>query len=123
MNKKEMAKSFLRMAGTGEVDAAYAKFIAPNFIHHNQYFKGDRESLRSAMVEAHKSSPNKDIEIKMALEDGDKVMTLSRVVRNEPGAEDIAVVHIFRFENDRVAELWDLGQVVSKDSPNSNGAF
>lgn len=123
MTKKELAKSFLQMAGTGDVDAAYAKFIAPEFIHHNQYFKGDRQSLLSAMKQAHAASPNKSIETKMALEDGDKVMTLSRVVRSAPGAEDIAVVHIFRFERDRVVELWDLGQMVAKDSPNENGPF
>ena len=34
-----------------------------------------------------------------------------------------AVVHIFRFEQDRVVELWDLGQPISKDSPNENGLF
>jgi hypothetical protein len=34
-----------------------------------------------------------------------------------------AVVHIFRFEHDRIAELWDVGQPVSKDSPNENGMF
>jgi len=44
MNQKESAETFLKMTGNGDVRAAYDKFIAPNFIHHNQYFKGDRES-------------------------------------------------------------------------------
>ena len=29
-----------------------------------------------------------------------------------------AVIHIFRFENGRIVELWDLGQPVPEESPN-----
>jgi predicted SnoaL-like aldol condensation-catalyzing enzyme len=36
---------------------------------------------------------------------------------------DVAVVHIFRFDGDKVVELWDLGQLLSKDSRNERGAF
>jgi predicted SnoaL-like aldol condensation-catalyzing enzyme len=75
MSQKEMAASFLKMAGGGDVKAAYEKFIAPDFIHHNQYFKGDRQSLMNAMEEAHKKSPNKSIDVKQVLEDGDFVIT------------------------------------------------
>jgi hypothetical protein len=44
------------------------------------------------------------------------------VTREDPEAPGIAVVHIFRFEQDRVAELWDLGQPILKQSPN-DGLF
>lgn len=111
------------MAGSGNVQAAYDQFIANNFIHHNQYFKGDRNSLLTAMEEAHKASPNKRIEIKQCFEEGDTVITHSLVVRQNSEEPNIAVVHIFRFEGDKVAELWDLGQLLTKDSPNENGAF
>jgi predicted SnoaL-like aldol condensation-catalyzing enzyme len=123
MSKKEIAISFLKMAGSGDVKAAYDKYIAPEFIHHNQHFKGDRNSLMNAMIEAHQQSPNKSIEIQQAFEDGNTVITHSRVERKTPGEPDIAVVHIFRFKNNQVVELWDLGQPISKDSPNENGAF
>lgn len=111
------------MAGSGNVRPAYEKYIAKNFIHHNQYFKGDRNSLLIAMEEAHKSSPNKTIEVKQVFEDGNTVITHSLVARQNPAEPDIAVVHIFRFEGDLVAELWDLGQLLSKESPNENGPF
>jgi predicted SnoaL-like aldol condensation-catalyzing enzyme len=109
------------MAGTGKVQEAYDRYVAPSFIHHNQYFKGDRQSLLNAMDEASKKTPNKSIEVKHVYEDGDTVITHSLVTR--PSGADIAVVHIFRFEQDRVVELWDLGQEISKDSPNENGMF
>jgi predicted SnoaL-like aldol condensation-catalyzing enzyme len=123
MSKKELAISFLKMAGSGDVRAAYEKFIAPEFIHHNIYFKGDRQSLMLAMEEAHKASPNKSIDVKHAYEDGDTVITHSLVSRKDPSAAPIAVVHIFRFSRDQVVELWDLGMEVIRDSPNKNGAF
>ncbi|MFZ1809230.1 MAG: nuclear transport factor 2 family protein [Cyclobacteriaceae bacterium] len=120
MTRKEIAASFLKMAGTGEVKEAFAQFITNSFTHHNQYFKGDRESLLVAMQEAHDTSPNKSIIVKYIYQDGDTVITHSHVVKDDM---EIAVVHIFRFENDKIAELWDLGQVIEKDSPNKNGLF
>jgi predicted SnoaL-like aldol condensation-catalyzing enzyme len=120
---KEAAMSFLRMAGAGKVQEAYDQYVAPSFVHHNQYFKGDRQSLLTAMQQASKVSPNKAIEIKHVYEDGDTVVAHSLVTRQDPDAPAIAVVHIFRFEQDRIVELWDLGQAIAKESPNENGMF
>jgi predicted SnoaL-like aldol condensation-catalyzing enzyme len=119
----ETAKSFLQMAGGGKVQEAYDQYVAASFVHHNQYFKGDRQSLLTAMQEAAKSSPNKSIEIKHVYEDGHTVVTHSLVTREDPQAPQIAVIHIFRFEDGRIVELWDVGQPISKDSPNENGIF
>ncbi len=123
MSKKEMAIAFLKMAGSGDVQSAYEKYIDPKFIHHNQYFKGDRQSLMTAMLEASQKSPNKSIDIKHVYEDKDTVITHSEVVRQKPEDPSIAVIHIFRFENNRVVELWDVGQPMMKNSPNENGFF
>jgi len=123
MTRKESAAQFLTMAGTGDVRAAFEKFAAPNLIHHNQYFKGDRASLISAMEGAAKSCPNKSVQIKHIYEDGSTGITHSLVTRQNPAEPSIAVVHIFRFENDRVVELWDVGQLISPDSPNEYGMF
>lgn len=120
---KEAAISFLKMAGSGNVQDAYDQYVAPSFIHHNQYFKGDRQSLMTAMQEAARTTPNRSIEIKHVYEDGDRVIVQSLVTRQEADAPKIAVVHIFRFEQDRVAELWDVAQPISADSPNENGMF
>ncbi len=122
MTKKEMAVQFLKLAGMGSVKEAYDRFIHPDFIHHNQYFKGDRQSLMNAMEEGNKNHPNKSIDTRYVYEDGNTVITHSHVVRN-PADKDVAVVHIFRFQNDKVVELWDLGMLIEPNSPNENGAF
>ena len=121
MTNKERAVSFLKMAGSGDVQSAYDKFVAPAFVHHNQYFKGDRQSLLNAMKEASAKSPNKAVDVKYVYEDGKTVITHSLVTRQNPEEASIVVVHIFRFENGQIVELWDLGQPISKNSPNENG--
>ena len=120
---KEAAQAFLKLAGLGNVQDAYDRYIGPSFIHHNQYFKGDRQSLMTAMQEASRTSPNRSIDVMHVYEDGNTVITHSLVTRQDPDAPGVAVVHIFRFANDRVVELWDLGQPVSRESPNENGMF
>jgi predicted SnoaL-like aldol condensation-catalyzing enzyme len=121
MTNKERAVSFLKMAGSGDVQSAYDKFVAAAFVHHNQYFKGDRQSLLNAMKEASAKSPNKSIDVRYVYEDGNTVITHSLVSRQNPEEAGVVVVHIFRFENGQIAELWDLGQAISKDCPNENG--
>ncbi|HLD06438.1 MAG TPA: nuclear transport factor 2 family protein [Candidatus Nanoarchaeia archaeon] len=123
MSKSEIAASFLRLAASGRVREAYEKHVSQAFTHHNPYFRGDRESLLIAMEEAHKASPNKSLSVKQAFADGDTVITHSLVIRQNPDEPEVAAVHIFRFAGDKIAELWDIGQEIPKDSPNENGAF
>ena len=121
-NQKETAIDFLRKAASGDVREAYRKYVGPRFRHHNVYFKGDAESLMLGMEENAKQNPDKTLEIKHALHDGDLVAVHSHV-RMNPGDRGVALVHIFRFEGDRIAELWDLGQPVPETSPNEYGMF
>ena len=120
LNKKEISIAFLSLASSGKVNEAYEKYIHPNFFHHNPYFKGDRESLLEGMEE--NVNPIRAFEIKKVIEDNELVMTLSHVVHN-PKSVGIAVVHIFRFENDKIIEMWDIGQEIPENSPNKNGMF
>lgn len=121
-SKKDIAITFLKLAASGKLDEAYGNYIAPNFRHHNAYFAGDAESLKAGMAAAHQQFPDTTLEVQHAWEDGDLVAIHSRVSHG-PDQPDIAVVHMFRFEGDRVAELWDVGMQAPKDSPNKNGLF
>jgi predicted SnoaL-like aldol condensation-catalyzing enzyme len=121
-SQKDNAITFLKLAASGKLDEAYDSYIAPNFRHHNAYFAGDAESLKAGMAEAHKQFPNTTLEVQHAWEDGDLVAVHSRVSHG-PDQPDISVVHMFRFEGDQVAELWDVGMEAPKDSPNKNGLF
>ena len=120
-NQKDIAISFLRNAATGKLDDAY-RHVSPDFRHHNAYFPGDAESLKAGMADAHKQFPNTKIDVQRAIAEDDLVAVHSRV-QHAPERPAIAVVHIFRFDGDRIAELWDVGMEVPQDSPNEHGAF
>jgi predicted SnoaL-like aldol condensation-catalyzing enzyme len=119
---KGAAVEFLTLAATGKVREAYERHVGPGFRHHNPWFRGDAESLRAAMEENAAQNPDKTLEVQMALQEGDRVAVFSRV-RQRHGDAGGAVVHLFRFEGDRIAELWDVGQEVPEESVNENGMF
>jgi len=119
---KQIAADFLLLASKGNSKEAFSKYVSKNFKHHNTYFKGDGESLMIAMEDNAMKNPNKSFDIKRSLQDGELVATHSHV-RQKPGGPGAAVVHIFRFENDKIAELWDLGQPVPLETVNENGMF
>jgi predicted SnoaL-like aldol condensation-catalyzing enzyme len=122
MGIKDMAADFLRLVASGKVDEAFQKYTDPGMIHHNPYFRGDAESLKAAMKENAANQPGKIFEVRQALEEGDRVMVFSRI-RNKPEDAGFAVVHLCRFEGDRISEMWDVGQQIPDDSPNENGMF
>ncbi|WP_064201186.1 nuclear transport factor 2 family protein [Brevibacillus brevis] len=121
-SSKENAVSFLQLVASGSVREAYQRYAGPNFRHHNPFFRGDAHSLMLAMEENAAKNPHKILEVKRAIEEGDIVAVHSHVKQNQ---EDLggAVVHIFRFHNDQIVELWDVGQPIPADSPNENGMF
>jgi predicted SnoaL-like aldol condensation-catalyzing enzyme len=122
ISHKNAAIAFLRLVVARKIREAYATYIRQDMIHHNTAFAGDAASLEKAMEESHSLHPHTVIEFKHALEDGDLVAVHSHV-RMQPEDPGFAVVHLFRFEDDKIIEMWDIGQAVPKDSPNINGMF
>lgn len=121
-NNKEIAILFLKMASGGEVRPAYAKFVDPGFRHHNPFFDGSAEALMKGMEENARQNPDKTLDVKHAIAEGEWVAVHSHV-RQKPDDLGASVVHIFRFENGRIVELWDVGQPVPAESPNEYGMF
>jgi predicted SnoaL-like aldol condensation-catalyzing enzyme len=119
---KQIAIDFLILSSKGKSREAFSKYVSKNFKHHNIYFKGDGESLMIAMEDNAKKNPSKICDIKRSLQDGNLVATHSHV-RQKPEDPGAAVVHIFRFENDKIAELWDLEQPVPLETVNEIGIF
>lgn len=120
-NKRDIAISFLENAASGRLDEAYA-LVASNFRHHNPYFPGDTDSLKAGMADAHKTFPDTTLVVKHVLEDGELVAVHSHV-QHSANTLPIAAVHMFRFEGDEIAELWDVAMEAPQDSPNENGMF
>ena len=122
VSHKAAAVNFLKMASSGQVKEAYQLYVGASFRHHNPYFQGDAATLMAAMEENALTNPSKAIEIKHTVEEGDRVAIHARV-KLKPGDLGIATIHLFRFEDDCIVELWDVGQPVPEQSPNENGMF
>jgi len=121
-SNKAAAIAFLQLASSGKVHDAYSKFVGAEFKHHNPFFEGSAESLMAGMEENARQNPDKVLEVKRAIAEGDFVAVHSHV-RQKPGDLGAAVVHIFRFQNGRIVELWDLGQPLQENSQNQYGMF
>ncbi|WP_438317437.1 nuclear transport factor 2 family protein [Sporosarcina sp. FA9] len=116
------AVNFLQLIVSGEIEEAYKKYVSKDLRHHNPYFKGDMTSLKQGMMTSEGINPNKVFDVKRTIEEGDMVMVYSHLKQNH---EDLgaAVVHMFRFQEGKIVEMWDVGQPVPEDSPNENGMF
>jgi predicted SnoaL-like aldol condensation-catalyzing enzyme len=121
-DKKAAAIEFLRLASRGDVEQAFERYVAGGFRHHNPWFAGDAGSLMRAMADNAREHPAKAFEPLRAVADGDLVCVHARV-RLDPGARSYAVMHLFRFEGERIAELWDVGQEEPEEMPNEHGMF
>jgi predicted SnoaL-like aldol condensation-catalyzing enzyme len=119
---KESALDFLQLVVAGRIDEAYDNYVNMHGKHHNMYYSAEFTSLKQGMIENHAQFPIKRIMVKNVIGDGDLVAVHSNIVMKagEPG---IAVVHIFRFEEGRIIEMWDVGQAIPSNSPNRMGAF
>jgi predicted SnoaL-like aldol condensation-catalyzing enzyme len=121
-NNKNAAISFLELASSGRVMDAYSKFIGNGFRHHNPFFEGSAEALHAAMKENAIQNPRKAIDVKRVIAEGEFVV-VHFLVKHKPDELGAAVMQIFRFENGRIVELWDLGQPIPEKSPNQYGMF
>jgi predicted SnoaL-like aldol condensation-catalyzing enzyme len=122
MTHKDSALEFMRMVCSNQVSEAFAQFVAADFRHHNAFFPSDGESLRKGMEENAKEFPQKRFEAKHVIGEDTMVMVHGHVVHT---ADELgfALAHVFRFEGEKIAEMWDIAQEVPKDSPNELGMF
>ena len=120
-DRKSIALDFLRHAREGN-RAEAERLLAPLARHHNPYFAAGMTALLEGIEAAAKTSPERKSDVKRVLADGDFIVVHSHV-RHGPAELGASVVHIFRFEGDRIAEVWDIGQPVPSDSRNSDGMF
>jgi predicted SnoaL-like aldol condensation-catalyzing enzyme len=119
---KEQAIDFLQLVVAGKIDEAYENYVNIHGRHHSLYYSGEFTSLKKGMLENHAQFPNKRLMVKNVLGDGDLVAIHSHIIL-KAGDPGMVTVHIFRFEDGKIVEMWDIGQAIPVDSPNRMGAF
>jgi predicted SnoaL-like aldol condensation-catalyzing enzyme len=102
--------------------AAVDRFIAPDYIQHNQQAEPGREGLKRFLDTIKARTPEAVHDVKRAFVDGDHV-TVHYHVRRWLGDDGWAVIDIFRLENGLIAEHWDVMQDVVPGGSNPLGPF
>jgi predicted SnoaL-like aldol condensation-catalyzing enzyme len=118
----DIAVEFLKLVIKGSIDEAYDRYVSPGGKHHNVHTAAGFDALRKGMKDNDLQFPNKQFEIKHVVSDGAMTTVYSHLVM-KPGDTGIVVVHMFCIKDDKIIELWDCGQAIPEDSPNSDGPF
>jgi predicted SnoaL-like aldol condensation-catalyzing enzyme len=120
-NKKAIVAFY--EAAINQRDFAEAqKYMGSRYTQHNPNAADGPEGLHKFLDFLREKFPNGHSEIKRVFADGDYVILHVHAVR-EPGAPGSAIVDIFRLENGKVVEHWDVIQPVPEKAANSNGMF
>jgi predicted SnoaL-like aldol condensation-catalyzing enzyme len=120
---KRLAKECLDMIfNQKDPSAAVAKYISPNYRQHNPHAPDGPDGVIEYASGYIKANPNLRLEFKRFIAEGDLVAVHSFL---KPNSADLgrSVVDIFRVENGRLAEHWDVMQPVPLQTANRNGMF
>ena len=104
-----------------DVDAALA-YVGDRYVQHNPNAADGPDGFRKFIGFLREKFPNSRSEIKRSFVDGDYVILHVHSVR-EPGTRGRAIVDIFKLENGKVVEHWDVAQDVPEKAANQNGMF
>jgi predicted SnoaL-like aldol condensation-catalyzing enzyme len=115
---KRVYTEVLDRAASGAVDALFH----PDYIQHNPDAATGSQGLKDLMDDAKNRYSAINHRIKRMFADGDHVIAHVHLVF-EPGTKEFAVMDIFRIENGKVAEHWDVLQPVATSSANANSMF
>lgn len=79
-------------------------------------------ALKAAMIENQDQYSDKSLSIRQIFGEGDMIATHS-LLHVVPDDNGFNVVHMFRFENGKIAEMWDCIQPLEINSSNPAGPF
>jgi predicted SnoaL-like aldol condensation-catalyzing enzyme len=120
-NKKKVVEFYEQAINRKDFDAA-SKHLGARYIQHNPVAADGPEGLKGFIGFLRDKFPNSKSEIKRVFAEGDYVILHVHAVR-EPGTRGRAIIDIFRLENGRIVEHWDVAQDVPEKAANANGMF
>jgi predicted SnoaL-like aldol condensation-catalyzing enzyme len=104
------------------IDILRNECFAETYIQHSPHVQDGRDTVLSLFANRYMNFPETSISIKRAASEGDLVWIHQHVKRtpDDPGR---AVVNIFRMEDGKFAEHWNVVQAVPEKSKNNNTMF
>ncbi|MGZ3775166.1 MAG: nuclear transport factor 2 family protein [Pseudobdellovibrionaceae bacterium] len=120
-NNKKIVREFYDLAFNKHQPLEAAnKYLAENYIQHNPYVADGRKGFIDAFANA--SPDSSTTQFKRFMAEGDLVMIHSHGKTN-PDDRGVAVIDIFRVQNNKIVEHWDVGQKIPATSKNNNTMF
>lgn len=101
---------------------AASQYLGDIYIQHNPLAADGPEGLKAFLDFARENLASFKIEIKQAFADGDYVI-LHVHAKRDPDDRGSAVMDIFRLEDGKVVEHWDVIQPIPESSANDNTMF
>ena len=120
-NKKAVVEFYDLAINKKDFEAA-SKFLGPRYVQHNPRAADGPEGLKAFLAFLREKFPDYHSEIKRVFAEGDYVILHVHAVR-EPGTRGRAIVDIFKLENGKVVEHWDVVQPIPEKAANANGMF
>jgi len=120
-NKKAVVEFYEAGLNRKDFEAA-SKYIGPRYVQHNPGAQDGIEGFKGFLAFLREKFPNSHSEIRRVFADGDYVILHVHAVR-EPGTRGRAIVDIFRLEQGKIVEHWDVAQDIPEKMPHNNGMF
>jgi predicted SnoaL-like aldol condensation-catalyzing enzyme len=120
-NKKTITAFYDAVLNQKDFDKA-SQYLGLRYTQHNPIAADGPEGLKGFVAFLKDKFPNNHSEIKRIFADGDYVIVHVHAVR-EPGTRGNAIIDIFKLENGKVVEHWDVVQPIPEKSANTNGMF
>jgi predicted SnoaL-like aldol condensation-catalyzing enzyme len=120
-NKKTVVEFYDLAINKKDFQAA-AKFLGPRYVQHNPRAADGPEGLKAFIAFLREKFPEYHSEIKRVFADGDYVILHVHNVPT-PGSRGNAIVDIFKLENGKIVEHWDVRQEIPEQSANTNTMF
>jgi predicted SnoaL-like aldol condensation-catalyzing enzyme len=120
-NKKIVVDFYEKGLNQKDYDAA-AKYFGPRYTQHNPGGVDGPQGFKNLVAFLKEKFPNSHSEIKRVIAEGDLVVLHVHSVRS-PGERGRAIVDIFKVENGKIVEHWDVIQDVPEKSANDNTMF
>ena len=120
-NKKNVVEFYEKALNQKDFEAA-SKYLGPRYTQHNPAAADGPEGLKAFIQFLREKFPNSHSEIKRVFADGDNVVVHVHAIR-EPGTRGRAIIDIFKLENGKIVEHWDVAQDIPEKAANPNGMF
>ncbi len=118
---KEIVKTFYDLIINKKDFEAARPYIGPRYKQHNPLVKDYPEGLKEFIEFLKTNYPEARSEIKRIIAEDDYVVLHVLSIRS-PKLQR-AIIEIFRLENGRIDEHWDVIQEIPESSDNPNGMF